>query len=71
MQTHISEPDNNFRLVRPRRNRDGGISVYVGCDVPIEIMKRAQEQARIEERTVAAIIRRALAAYLSRNSEAA
>jgi hypothetical protein len=71
MQINACEPHNEFSQRRIRRNRYGDVSVFVGCDVPVKMMKGAQEQARIEQSSVSSIIRRALAEYLSRNSKAA
>jgi hypothetical protein len=66
MQIEACETDNKPVRKRIRRSRDGGTLVYLGCDLPIELMELVKAQAHIEERTVSAIIRRALAAYISR-----
>jgi Ribbon-helix-helix protein, copG family len=63
----INDMDADFDRKEPRGKR----KAFLGCDVPVELMARTKEQARLEERPVSAIVRRALAAYLAREDRAA
>jgi hypothetical protein len=64
----------NYEMIADfdRREPRGSRKPYVAANLPVDMIDRLKARARIEERPVSAVIRRAIARYLaSDHSEAA